>query len=86
MDYIITFSNTNAAIKAERYLMAEHLQVRVMPLPSQIKAGCGICLRLPEKEIGCALKILSEHQIGGTGLYTRKDNELIYSSADNPGV
>lgn len=81
MEYIITFANTNAAIKSEQLLLAAHLHVGVMPLPSQIRAGCGICLRLSPEEIEAALRILADQSIGQTGLYSRveKDNQYVYS-------
>ena len=81
MEYIITFNNTNSAIKSEQLLLAEGLHVGVMPLPSQIRAGCGICLRLTPEEIGVALRILDKNNIGDTGLFSRTalDNSYIYS-------
>ena len=71
MEYIITFKNTNAAIKAEQCLLEEKLHVGVIPLPSQISAGCGICLRLSQDEIQAALRILADAQIDETGLFSR---------------
>lgn len=78
MEYIITFPNTNSAIKSEQCLLAVNLHVGVMPLPSQIRAGCGICLRLPPEEIGHALTILSEKTIVDTGLYMRVEHDNAY--------
>jgi len=72
MEYIITFKNTNSAIKAEQCLMENKLQVGVAPLPSQIKAGCGICLRVKYYEIKQALKILEDKDIEGIGLFFRR--------------
>lgn len=80
MEYILTFKNTNSAIKSEQFLLAEKLHVTVMPLPSQIRAGCGISLRLTAEEIGTAVRVLSEKGIEETGLYSRKevDGKYIY--------
>ena len=78
MEYIITFSNTNAAVKAEHCLLAAGLAVGVMPLPGQIRAGCGICLRLSPGELGAALRVLDRNSIGGTGLHTRTPAENGY--------
>ena len=44
MEYVLTFKNTNFAIKSEQYLLVKKLHVSVIPLPSDISAGCGICL------------------------------------------
>jgi len=81
MEYIIAFKNTNFAIKAERCLLAQKLLVTVMPLPSQIRAGCGICLRIPPKEIKFARDALFDEGINEIEMYARaaKDNKFIYT-------
>jgi hypothetical protein len=61
--------NTNYAIKAEQYLLEQKLQISVLPLPSQISAGCGICLRVHQAEIKPALKALAASQINEIGLF-----------------
>ena len=78
MDYILTFKNTNVAIKSEQYLLAEKLHVTVMPLPPQIRAGCGISLRLTREWIEAAVRILTEKKFDGIDLYTRTGTERHY--------
>ena len=73
MGYVISFGNTNSAIKAERCLLGRKINVGVIPLPSQIKGGCGICLRVGQSEISRALTALAEENIGGIGLFSRKE-------------
>lgn len=48
MFYIITFPNTHMAILAEKSLLQGGFSVGVMPVPSSIKAGCGIALRVAD--------------------------------------
>jgi hypothetical protein len=81
MEYIITFKNTNFAIKAEQCLLEQKLHVSVLPLPSQISAGCGICLRVKPDEIKPALEILAKKNIDEIGLFLRtaQDNRLVYT-------
>ena len=80
-DYIISFQNTNYAMKAERLLLDENLCVVVMPLPSQISAGCGLCLRVSQNEIKSALRSLAEGNAGKIGLFSRtsENNRSIYT-------
>ena len=72
MEYIITFKNTNFAIKAEQCLLEQKLRASVLPLPSQISAGCGICLRTNQDEIKPALKVLADKNIDEIGLFMRE--------------
>jgi len=72
MEYIISFKSTNIAIKAEQCLLSQGINVRVMPLPSQIRAGCGISLRVAASEIDTAVKMLYENNIDEIGLFTRE--------------
>lgn len=78
-DYIISFENTHSAIKAESCLLAQRLSVGVMPRPSQISAGCGICLRIIAAETSAALEILVRNRISGYRLYLRQSINGRYS-------
>jgi len=79
MEYLITFTSTNFAIKAEHCLLEKKLQVNVLPLPSQIIAGCGICLRITRDEVISALKTLADRQIDIMGLFVRTSENGGYS-------
>ena len=85
MEYILTFKNTNFAIKAEQCLLEQKLNAGVLPLPSQISAGCGICLRIKPDEIRPALEILAKKNIDGIDLFlrTEQDNRFVYTEVIN---
>ena len=85
MEYIITFKNTNFAIKAEQCLLEQKLQVGVLPLPSQISAGCGICVRIMQVEIKSALAALSDKDIDEIRLYSRvsENGRYLYSEVSD---
>ena len=84
MEYIVTFKNTNFAIKAEQCLLEQKLRVSVLPLPSLISTGCGICLRIKPDEIKSALDILAEKNISGIALFLRaeENNRFVYTEVD----
>jgi len=81
MEYIITFNSTNNAIKAEQCLLTKKIPVGVLPLPTQLSAGCGICLRINIEDAKQVLRILNDNNINEIGLYTRvKENDgFIYT-------
>lgn len=74
MEYVITFKNTNYAIKSEQLILENHIKVSIMPLPSQIRAGCGICLRIDKDSIDSAESILRENSVEFE-TYKRNNNE-----------
>jgi len=80
-DYIITFQNTNYVMKAERALLDGSLCVVVLPLPSQISVGCGLCLKISELEIKSALSALGDVNVGKICVYSRtpENNRHIYA-------
>ncbi|MDR3325159.1 MAG: DUF3343 domain-containing protein, partial [Spirochaetaceae bacterium] len=43
---IVCFESASAAIMAEQALLGQSFDVRVMPKPALIQAGCGFCLRI----------------------------------------
>jgi len=81
MEYIFTFKNTNLAIKAEQCLLGRKLSVTVMPLPSQIRAGCGICLRISREDALPARQMLSDEGIDGMEIFSKatKDCKVVYT-------
>ncbi len=59
---VITFDTTTAAMEAERSFLDRGLPGRIIPLPREISAGCGLAWKAPpeaEEEILAALRGLS---------------------------
>ena len=71
MEYIITFKNTNHAIKAEQHLLAGNFRIGILPLPPQIRAGCGICLRINPEQWEAAWQALTDLNMGGVSIFSR---------------
>jgi len=63
MTYLFSLPSTHFAIRAEQVLLEALENVFVMPLPSAIKSGCGICLRVQEENVDISLDILNKNQI-----------------------
>ena len=48
---IITFSTTTEAMRMEKFCLEQSLPGRIIPLPSEISAGCGLAWKTdPEQE------------------------------------
>jgi transposase len=70
-EVIFTFESSHYAIAAERQLLDAGIQVRVMPLPASIGAGCGICLRVWPDERTQAAGALTLAGIRPQGVWRR---------------
>lgn len=79
MSYILTFASTHGAILAEKTLLQAGYSVGVMPLPSGIKAGCGIALRVTDYIM--AKSLLKEKNIVAAAVYQAVVNaqETVYN-------
>lgn len=71
MEIVLTFHSTHHAIQAEQLLIAEGISVSVMPLPSSIRAGCGLCLRIRPDDLKQAEERLRNAALPTDGRYTR---------------
>ena len=56
---IITFATTAAAMEAESFCLSRQLPGRIIPVPREITAGCGLAWKAPveaEEQITAELK------------------------------
>ena len=47
---IITFSTTSEAMRMEKYCLDHGMKGRLIPLPAEISAGCGLAWKTEPKE------------------------------------
>jgi hypothetical protein len=62
-EVIVYFESVAQAIMAEQVLVERKFDVRVMPTPASIKAGCGFCLRFLPEDFENAVAFLLERGI-----------------------
>ena len=63
---------------AEQSLLEGKFSVRVMPVPSAIRAGCGFCLRLIPEELERAAAFLAELGIVLADIYLPEGEPVSY--------
>lgn len=70
-EYVLTFARTHDAMRAEQALLAAGLMPGVLPLPSSIRAGCGLCLRVAPDAYAAALRALASAGCAHQEIYLR---------------
>ncbi|MDD3220548.1 MAG: DUF3343 domain-containing protein [Lachnospiraceae bacterium] len=69
LKYLMTFHTTSGAIAMEKYCKEASAPGRLIPVPRQITAGCGMAwCSLPEKK-GEAQSVAREHKLDVDGEY-----------------
>ncbi|WP_159440365.1 DUF3343 domain-containing protein [Vibrio quintilis] len=72
VEYIITFTSSHHALKAEQVLNEAGWKPRLIASPRAISSQCGFCLLLADNN-ECALsEILTTLSVSYTHLYTRQ--------------
>ncbi len=69
MEILFTFPHTRGAIRAEKVLLEHEIAVSMMPLPSQLGAGCGLSLRLNKDREEEARQILQAADVQWENIY-----------------
>ena len=62
---IVAFGSSHDAMKAETVLSKESLSVRLIPLPPEVSAGCGLALRSGLDQENKVREILQREAITG---------------------
>lgn len=66
---IIAFPTSQAAAAAEATVLAAGYLCRLIPMPEQISAGCGLVLQTRLEELAEIRSLLSKHNVSLDGFY-----------------
>ncbi|MGI6216695.1 MAG: DUF3343 domain-containing protein [Coriobacteriales bacterium] len=66
---VVTFSSTGDAMDMEEAARSFGLPGRMIPLPGQISAGCGLAWCAPIEERGELLEGIAEHGLAHDGVF-----------------
>lgn len=71
MEIIAAFNSTSQAVKAEKVIKSASISVGVMALPGEIRAGCGLCLRIADGDLDKARDVFANSNISGVEFYVK---------------
>ena len=77
MEIVYTFSSTHAVIAAEANILSAKIKAKVRPIPTVIRAGCGLMLCISVDDKPQADKILSEKNVAVEAVYSVQDGQYI---------
>lgn len=66
---IVTFSTTTDAMAMESYCRSHDVAGRLIPVPSAISAGCGMCWSAPSSRRESVCSAVKEAQLRCEGVY-----------------
>lgn len=66
---LIAFNSTSNAIRAEKELKLNDIEVKVLPVPREITASCGLSIKIETEDLEKAVTILKEGNIDVAGYY-----------------
>lgn len=72
--YLVCFASTQKAVYTEKKLKEQAPGVRLIPIPPEISAGCGLGLKIPLEEAGLVNRLGLEEDIY---VVEKQDNKRI---------
>ena len=81
--WILTFESTTQAMAAEKFCMEQNLPGRLIPIPREITAGCGLSWKAVPEEETRFLRHWRKQAVTGRGVYTgivEKSERQLFSS------
>lgn len=75
-EYLITFPSTHYALKAEKVLKENRLQVVPMPAPREISSSCGLCLSFDYRLKETIVETLKKKEVEVEGIYFREEGGI----------
>ena len=69
---VVTFHTTTQAMAAEKFCLANGLPGRIIPVPREITAGCGLSWKAAPEDRELLKKAFTEAGLGWDGMYVIK--------------
>ena len=69
LQLVVTFATTTAAMEMERKAEEEQIPGRLIPLPSEISAGCGLAWKTELSEKDTIMNFMEQQKIHWEAMY-----------------
>lgn len=73
--YVVTFYSTNYALKIERIMKKNDLNIKLIPVPRQVSSNCGLAARLDPEDYPFFKDLYKEGVIEVEGVYKVSKND-----------
>ncbi|WP_027129277.1 DUF3343 domain-containing protein [Fusobacterium perfoetens] len=60
---VVSAESTHLVIKVEKILLNENIECRIIPLPTEISANCGLAVKLEEKYLEKVKEIVNRESL-----------------------
>ncbi|MDR2940235.1 MAG: DUF3343 domain-containing protein [Clostridiales bacterium] len=67
--FIAVFATAHLAIHSEKIIKTKFPSAKLIPLPSEISSGCGLCLKIMPESLDGVILEFKENNISFDGLY-----------------
>ncbi|MBS4536978.1 DUF3343 domain-containing protein [Clostridium sp. D2Q-11] len=74
--YVITFDSTHHAIKAEKEIKKEDINIKTIPTPREVSVSCGLSLKFDYIDLNRIKSIIQVNNLSISGIYKiiKKEN------------
>lgn len=66
---LVAFDSTHSAIRAEKELVSKGVKVKIIPVPREVTANCGISIKISMEDLILVKEILEDKNIETSGYY-----------------
>ncbi|MEE9542261.1 MAG: DUF3343 domain-containing protein [Thermodesulfobacteriota bacterium] len=75
MEYLLSFSSTHKALKAETLLKAEGTKFRLLPAPKEITTSCALVISVDGRELEVIVALLKDCGTEPEKVFKSEDNK-----------
>lgn len=77
--YVIAFDSTHHAIKSEKEIKSQKINIKTIPTPREISVSCGLSIKFDYNDLNWIKDIIHENNLSTSGIYKiyRKEGKRV---------